>query len=318
MLSLDISQLNTALGDYCRDNDQDLIRKMYLKLPFDRYNVLDNVTDETPLPKMEVSGVVRPAQPQNFISGTNNVKFTTRMMKVRGAEINVKLIPKEAINSYLGKFLKKGTDPYDMPFISAIMEDILASAAHEITKLAIWKGVWNANGTSASDVCDGFLKVITDAIAAGEISTTIGNMVATGAITATNVIDKVEMIVDGIAEEWQSEQLYMYVSPKIFKWYKRAYRAIYGQNQDYAGMEKTGMIQLDGEDTYLVREIGLSGSQRIVCTPKENAYIGVDSVSDYGTLRTELFERQIKLMGDAKLGTNFGQLVDCFVTNDQA
>lgn len=318
MLSLDITQLNTALGDYCRDNDQDLIRKMYLKLPFDRYNVLDNVTDETPLPRMEVSGVVRPSQPQNFISGTNNVKFTTRMMKARGAEINVRLIPKEAINSYLGKFLKKGTDPYDMPFISAIMEDILASAAHEITKLAIWKGIYNPNGTSAADVCDGFLKVITDEVANGNISVANGNMVNTGVITPTNVIDKLELVGDGIAEEWQSEELYMYVSPLIFKWYKRAYRAIYCASQDYAGMERTGMIQLDGENVYLVREIGLAGSQRIVCTPKENAYIGVDSVSDYGTLRTELQERQIKLMGDAKLGTNFGQIVDCFVTNDQA
>jgi hypothetical protein len=194
------------------------------------------------------------------------------------------------------------------------MQEITKKAQENIRMKALFGGVYNSAGTQPVDIMNGLLKIVSDEITATKIAP-----VVTGAISNANVIDKLETVFDSLGENYKSAPSQMLVNPQIFTWYKRKYRGDFGGNNDYSGMTANQSINLDGTMCTIKAEPGLGTSQRTICTTQENLIYGVDSIGEENDIKTQIFERTIKLMIDAKSGVEISDIDgDCFVVNDQA
>lgn len=311
--ALDITALNTALGAYFRKDKGVLISEMLLGMNLeDRMEIWDDCKDEVPLPNLGIDDLVKPANDTTFSGTASSLNFDARILKVRKWKVDLLIIPGDLEKSWLGAYMKKGSNAYDIPFEQYIMNHIIAKVHENLRLKAIFKGVYNGAGTAPADIMNGLLKLIVD-----EITATTITPVVTGAITAANVIDKVELVYDALGEAYKAVPTQMLVNPTIFDYYVRRYRSTYGVNMDYKGMAN-GEVNIDGSLCTIKREPGFGASQRMVCTPKSNIVYGVDSLGEENNIKTQEFERTIKLMIDAKSGIQLKEVhARALAVNDQ-
>lgn len=312
--SLDISALTTALGAYFRKDKGVLVREMLLGMNIeDRMEIWDDCKDEVPLPNLGIEDLVKPADATTFSPTSNALKFGARTLKVRPWKVDLQLIPSILEKSWLGAAKPKGSDQYALPFEQFIMQHIIEKIHENIRLKALFKGDYNAAGTTPGAIMDGLLTLVTDEITATNITP-----VVTGAVTSSNVIDKIEAVYDNLGEGYKNVPTICLVSPTLFDWYVRKYRATYGVNMDYKGMAQ-GSVMIDGTLCTIMREPGMASSQRIVITPKSNIVYGVDSLGEENNMEVQKFDRTLKIMIDAKSGIQFKEIhARALAVNDQA
>ncbi len=313
MSAINTTALTTALGDYCREHRDILLSEILLNEDLqDRLTVLDEVTDEVPLPDLGLADLIKPnTNPANWAPTTNALNFGARLLKVRSIKVDLVLIPQVLEKTWLGK-MKDPKNPFEMPFEAFIMGYVAQKAKENLHLQSIFKGIYNGAGTTPVATMDGFLKIIADEITATNITP-----VVTGAINSGNVIANLEKVYDALGEAYKNTPTQMLVSPAIFDLYVRAYRGSFGANNDYAGVAR-GRVSLDGTLCEVVREPGLAGSQRVICTPKTNLYLGVDTMGEYN-LDIQKEKRSINVLMDFKAGVQIGQIHGRgLAVNDQA
>lgn len=311
MASIDISALATALGDYHREHRDELVSEILLDQSFDeKFEVMDDVTDEIPLPNLSIADLLKPADPVNFTPTSNALAFGARVLKVRAMKVDLQLIPQVMEKTWLGKY-KSASDPFDMPFEAYIMNEIAKKTKENLHLQGLFRGVYNAAGTTPIDTMQGFLALI-----AAEITATNISPVVTGTVTADTIIDDAEAVYDGLGEAYKNVPTQMFVSPTLFDWYGRKYRSLYNGSPIYTGIKKD-RVMIDGTMCELVREPGLGTSQRMICSPKENFVLGVDTLTDY-SFDVQKFNRSLKILIDLKAGVQLKEIhARALSVNDQ-
>lgn len=311
--SLDITALNTTLGAYFRKSKTELLTRALMGMDIDdRITVWDDCKDEVPIPRLFTDDLVKPANDTTFAASTNALDFSARILKVRRWKVDLLLIPGALEKSWLGAYKKKGSDAYDMPFEEYVMREIITRVNENIRMKALFGGTYNAAGTAPVDIMDGLKKIIAD-----EITATTITPVVTGALTSANVVDNVYLTYDDLDEAVKAMSTQMLMSPSVFDMFVRKWRSLYGSNNNYGGINQNE-FQLDGTNCMLKREPGLGTSQRLITTTKSNIIYGVDSLGEENDIKSQVFERSIKLMIDAKSGVNFADIGDGYLAvNDQ-
>lgn len=313
MSAIKIEELNEKLGAYLRDDKDVLISETLQGKDLDgKFEKWDDVKDEVALPTLSIGNIVKPANAAAFEPAANALNFGARMLKARAMKVDLLLIPNQLEKTWLGKYNVKGSDAFQMPFEQYIMQYIVEKAQEEMYLQAIYKGVYNPAGATATATMDGLLKLIQDEITATKIAP-----VVTGAITSANVIDQLEKVYDSLGEAYKAKATQMVVAPTIFDWYNRSYRTRFGANANYDGMKQS--IILDGTSCEIVKEPALAGSQRVICTPVANKVYGFDSASDESDIFTQIENRTIKVFMDFKAGVQLKEVHSrALAVNDQA
>lgn len=311
MNAFNLTELEANLGAYCQEHRDILVSESLVSSRMrEEFDVMENVTDEIPLPNLAVGDLIKPATPGGFDASAGKLVWGSRTLKVRPIQVDLRIVPAELERTWLGK-LKDPKDPYDQPFEAFIMDYIIQKAQENVYMKAAYSGVYNSAGTTPVDTMDGLLTII-----AAEITATKIAPVVTGAVTDANVIDSVEAMRDGLGDAYDLIPTYLDVSPTIFRMYARAYRSAYGSNQDYTGMAQ-GLIQVDGSNVWLRSCPALGTSQRMILTPKINKKYGVDS--ETFNMEIQKDHRGLDVMLDFKAGVNFADINGRgLVVNDQA
>lgn len=322
--SISVTALNTALGAYLREHKDILISETLLDVPFeDKFEVWDDVKDEVPMPRLTITDIVKPGLDKSTFSGTANaLAFGARIGKVRDCKVDLVLIPLVLEKTWLGIKNKKGVGgekQLQMPFEEYIFRYIIKKAKENIHLNAIYKGIYNAAGTTPIDTMDGMLKMIADEITAGSMTP-----IVTGAITSANVYDKLLLVYDGLDEAYKQGPTQMTVSSQVFDWYIRKFNPIVNTSlvgADALGMQDIpllNMAPLYGTNCTIKREAGVGTSQRVWVTQKENQVYMVDSLSDSGEIMTQIHDRTIRLYMDFKTGVQLKEVNDKAIRcNDQ-
>lgn len=320
--SVDFSALNTTLGAYCRQNKRALMSKLLLTTAFMSSMSLIYGKDEIPLPRLNITDILQPRNPTAFNPTANALQFRARMLKVRGIKVDIRIYPQELHATWLGHLDSTNQNRHELPFEAFLLDYIVKRAQENLHLSVLYSGVYNGAGTAAVDCMDGWKKIIADLITAGDISGANGNLVTTGVITATNAVDSIELVYDALHERYKHVPTQCLVSPTIYDWYRRDYRSQYGGNADYRGMGGNNIepsLYIDGTTCKLIREPGLSGSQRIIITSKENMMYGVNNNGDDSNVMVEKDHRAIDIMLDFGAGVQFAEVDDrCLVVNNQA
>lgn len=322
MAAINITELATKLGAYFRKNSPVLISEMLLGLDIDdRFEIMDDISDELPLPNMTISDLVKPANDLVFEPTDNAISAGARILKVRPWKVDLLLVPTVLEKTWLGSLKKKGSDPLKPMIFEDFIFNYIVKKIHENIRLkALYKGVYNAAGNTPDAIMDGIITKLAAEIAANKI-----NPVVTGAITANNVVDKILLTYDALGEAYKSVPTIMPVSPNIFDWYSRKFMPVVNASlvaTDAAAGLTTPLLNrmpVTGTNAILLREPGLAGSQRLMCTPADNFVYGTDSLSDSNNIRIQEFERTLKLMIDGKSGVEFKEIHSrALSVNDQS
>ena len=318
--SLNLTLLNTSLGAYCRENKQSLMAEILLHQDFsNKFTVMAGVKDQVPLPQLYLSNISKPLDFVNFTPTANAITPEARILQVRPVKVDVRIFPQEFYNTWLGQYAKKGAAP-KLILEAFLMSEIANKAYNENHLISLYKGIYNVVGTTPADCYDGWLQIIVNEIAAANISVANDNLVGTGVLTPANIIDNVEAVFDKLADQYKMLPTQMLMSPTNYMMYQRAYRLAFGQNHGYNGMEKVlgEGTYIDGTMCRIIPEPGMAGSNRIICTIKENMYYGVDMDSDLSEPRTQVDHRAIDIMMDWRVGVQFRQIKNgILVVNEQ-
>lgn len=305
--AINIEELNGKLGDYNRENKAELFRKALLTEEYvGTYDVLADVDDEVPLPSMKVNDIIK-AGSTTFSPTNDAFEIDARILKVKHLATHLRIDPYKYFQSWMAHLLSLKMDPEQFPLEEFIMNAVVDKIKEEFRLMHLYKG---------TALMPGYLKWIETGITDGDISVANGNLVETGVIDQSNVIDKLEMVYDHLDPVLKMKETIMRVNPSMFMQYRRAYRGEYGANTNYGGMKQEEYI--DGTMCKIVPEIGKAGSQRVELTEAKNYKIGVKNLADMATPRTLLGHYTIDIMVDYRIGVNYGYVKERqLIVNDQ-
>jgi len=242
-----------------------------------------------------------------------------RVLKTVLNKVDFSVVPQDYEFSYLGSLRQKGQNPADWPFQAYVMDKVLAKLQQEF-ETAVWKGqsaAVPAPGDYLRETFDGYLKHISDALTATDITA-----VVTGAITTGNIIEKLRLMWEAVSSVYKENGTDIMVSYTIYDMYRKAYKDAYKVDPAYTMINSAGYrgieYELGNGNTRIVPINGMSGSGRVVITPRENLAIGIDSPSDV-MFEVEQDKRELHFWMDFRMGAQILLQKDgILVVNDQA
>lgn len=321
MTAIDTTELAAALGDYYRENRDILNTQMLLDPTLsDKFTIYDDVTDELPLPNLEVANIIKPGVVKTFSGTSDALAFDAEILKVRDIKYDLFVVPTDLHKQWLAykrsnRRADGSHDPFELPFEQFIMEHIMKAARNQLYLSAIFNGTYNAGGSTPASTMTGYATLVTSLIAA-EVATPGTGIVPVSVAdpTSSNIIDIVEATYDGLDEAYKNVPTQMFANPTLFNYYVRKYRTDYGGNTDYDGM-KSGRVTIDGTMCELVREPGLGTSNRLICGPKSNFAYGCDTAAT-AVMDIQKFDRGLKILGDFKAGVQFNFITKALSVNE--
>lgn len=331
MSSVNLDALNANLGGYYREHRDILFTEMLLDLDSSLANngivVMDDVVDEVPLPNMMVGNFLAPGdgvandRKESFTPTPDAIVFDSRTLKAYPVVGDLLIQPWKYERSWIAHN-RKGRASFkdwtDIPFYEFLMQQIIKSAKQQI-RIASFRAVRNAGGTSFLDICDGVLEIRKQAITAGKLAT-----IATGITTASNVVANVEKVAKGLGDAYSEIEGFMPVSRDIFDWYVTADETQFGRtmnlNELVGAQGNQRHVYVRGTNVKLVKEPAMGTSQALMVYGEQNLHAGTDTLNDINNMMFQIFERSIKILIDFKWGLQFGLMnatAKPVVTNDQ-
>ncbi len=260
--------------------------------------VRTNVNAPQAMTRLSAVGNPRPYTAADAL--TTGPKFTDRVLTAYQSKWDFDFDPEEFRNTYLAN------DP-GAPFYEAAINHVSEAFLDEITRNTLYLGSRSAAGTTAAAIATGWGTDIAALITATTITP-----VATGALSNTTAVAKVEQVVAALPIWMREKGFVIYCSYAAFDLYRQDYRTRYGfQFQPNA----VGRYMLDNVNAELRPVSWMGTSSRLIATVENNLVFGTDveRVQVAASMRRNIIE--VRLMMPVGMGI---QDLDALVVNDQA
>jgi len=203
-----------------------------------------------------------------YSSVADQIKLIPKTIQTHTIKAEIDITPSEIRQSYLGRFALPNQDVVPAFIIDTVSYWLLRMMTDYDTLL--WSS--DTTGSGVTSVFDGFDKQIADAVTATDLTA-----IATGAITATNVVEKFEEVYDAIDDVYKNsgEPLLLYTSKKNKDLYARKERADFGKYTD-DGHVKT---MLFGTNCEIVDVPTWAGTSKVLVAPQNQMIYGFDGNS---------------------------------------
>jgi hypothetical protein len=244
--------------------------------------IMPNVKFKSVIQKLDVSGIVQDASCDFANSGS--VALSERILEPKELQVNLELCKQEFVDSW--EALQLGFSAFDE--IPKNFNDYLISyvggKVAEATEISIWQGSASTNGQFG-----GFQSALSASIAAGGAGAVLaaksGSVIISGSVTAGNVIDKMNSVVDTIpATVYGKEDLLLYVSTNVAKAYQQALGGGAVGANGWNNQMNVGEKPFNFNGIEIVLVPGLADS-KIVAAQKSNLFFGTGLLSDYNEVR---------------------------------
>lgn len=316
--SLDYSRA-AAFQDYVREFAEELFTELFYGFKTaDLATIHEGIKGEKVFTQLEVADNLARRWAKSF-DPTDAASFKPRKLVTVLNKVDFSIVPQEYESSYLGMFRKKGQSVTDWPFQAYIMEKVLAKLKQEF-EVAAWQGVEEASpsaGDYLRQTFDGYLQILVEALAAGDI-----DAVPTGAITSSNILAKLREMWAEVLTQYKEGGMDIFMSYTLYDAYRIAYKDAYKIDPVFAQVTNAGYkgieYELGAGNTRIIPINGMGTSGRVVITPRENLVLGIDSSSDV-MFNTEQEVRELKFWMDFRMGAQIMiQKNGILVVNDQA
>lgn len=301
---VDMSQV---IGDYAAKNSRSLIVQAF--------NEMDAIRDLTFLPDIKntmrlttllIDNVVKPFT-STFEGSQDSIKFIPRDINVHAGKAEFTLDPESLRQDYLAEFMKPGIGrtPADYPFERYVFDQIVAMFGSALNDETVYFGELDSSGTTARDVTDGLKKHLEDMIA--DLTDPIVP-VNIGALDAATGYEQLRELYATIPTAWKKRRhnLTAYMSIPSYEAYQDSLDLL----STNTGRGEAGRDDLSLRGTNGILRIcpatWMGDSERVFVTPKANAIIGGDSMSqDLGKINVVQNMWTADLGIAAALGTQF-------------
>lgn len=249
--------------------------------------VMPGIKNKLNLTKLKVGNGVRPYR-EDFDSSDDDLMYSGTALEVEMIKRDIKINPLKYRDTWQAEVMAKGVNPTEIPFAQFVWDQVMKSFWAEINNNA-YAAVYNANGTTAVAIANGFRKLIADAIT--DVKTT---PVVTGVLTNVNAVAKVEQMVKAMPIPYRKAGFKVYVNYDNWDLYCEDYRERY---KKYLEADTNGSYFVDrtARKVEIIPATWLGSSNRIICTPKENLLLGTDLMSATMTnfIRHEIVEARV-------------------------
>ena len=257
--------------------------------------IMPNVKYKSVIQKLDVSGIVQDASCDFLTSGS--VAISEQVLTPKELQVNLSLCKQEFLDSW--EALSLGFSAFDE--IPKNFNDFLISyvggQVAEATETAIWQGT-TANGSfpgfqsaletsisASTTIVSGSITVSTGVIPAYSGSALIGGAPISGSITAANVLDKLNDIVNSIPDTvYGKEDLLLYVPTNVAKAYQQALAGGSIGANGWNNQMNVGEKPFNFNGIEIVLCPGMSAS-KVVASMKSNLFFGTGLLSDYNEVR---------------------------------
>ena len=311
-----IAEIVAAFGAYYLNNGQNLSR--LVKILYHN-SVTDSaltllLTDETVYRASEsrMSRVLQPFQKAWTPIGSS--EFKPVAIEQFKQKIDVEEYPDDLEATWLGFLASDSLDRKEWPFIRWFIEvHVLPKAKEDYEIYEVFAGKYAAPAAgvagAAGTAMNGIRHLINSLIVAGRITP-----ITMGAIPSDDklLVDYVEDFADQINTKYWMIPMQLNLNQMLERRFLRGYREKYGKDTDYK-TNSTGAVSL----TNLTIK-GLpshNGSNKIWCTPKENAIKLGKKTQNMEKVQIESVDRKVKLFSDWFSGVGF-VIPEIVFTND--
>lgn len=294
---------------------KDLAKLIYFRSEIDELFTPVNTNDT--VIRRGSSTMTRLLQPfQKGWSPTGAVTFKAHEIPLFKMKMDFEDYPDELEETWLGFLAAGGLDRKTWPFVKWLIQEHLMPQLIEDYELnEVYGGVYAAPGTpgtagAVGTAMNGIKKTINDMVTAGDITTT-----ATGApsTTPSTWVGQVEDFVEAIDTRYRGKKMTLAMNQTLFTRFKKGMRTKYNVNYEQAG----SLVNVIDFPNITVKGFeGLGSSEKIFCTPRENAICGMKKVKNMSKFQVENVDRMVKIYNDwfKGVGFIFGELV---FTNDR-
>ncbi len=310
-MSLVLSELPSSLSSYARTYQKQILSAILLSdLSFQRYfGTTINTNDEVVMTELVMGDLLQPGGKDTF-NPTNAGTFKARIGKVRPCKADLTFSPTLIQNlwkSYLGLIDGGRIKTDTMPFEAFLFAKIVEKVKENLHLKAVFKGRLNSAGTNPENTMNGLVTLIELAGGNGEIPA--ANIAANpAAFTEANAGDQFKAVLNKVSDTYYDTPMVCIASPFAKRCYDAWYQRTNGNLPYNLEYKKTF---LEGTQIELISEPGLSGTNHVIITPKDNLVWLTDNNSSLENLVVEKEKRNIHLMLDFQASADFalGQLI---------
>lgn len=334
-LPFDISNLNSVLGAYFRENSGDIfLDAIYKPEDSDKTTVWDLmekvvIKDERAYATADFDPEAQDADNAYSAQG-NAIVVNGRILKMRYLRSDFKIEVLKLWKSWLGHVEQESYhNQIEMGDLKAvqvafgrwIVEGMVEKIIEKFRLQTSFQGVHVPgfdDTASFPSAANGYLKVIADAITALDIPAS-QVIAAGGPITSANAFTHMEAIGEAISEKFYYKNMVMMAAVKNSRNYDKAFKAANpGANpQIYGGYKRTQLESADNVSIIPVPE--MQTSDRIFATSPMNFLWGTNFDSMPPEIYTSVAEDPLVINVTIRYGGAFGfKRIDHIWTNDQA
>lgn len=205
---------------------------------------------------------------------TSTITLTERILQPTELQVNLQLCKYDFVNDWESEQMGFGLGQSLPPKFSDFLIAHVASKVAQNTEFNIWQG---DTAAASKNSFDGFEKLIAAAVTAGDIPA--GQALASVALTAANIVEKMSDVVEAIpAALYGKEDLFVYVSSKAAKLYVQALGGFGANGLGANGVNglgtqwwNNGSLSINGVKIFVCP--GLS-DDKMYAAQKSNLYFG--------------------------------------------
>jgi len=277
---------------------------------------VQNASGETPIMKVRKSGsFLQPSDGSSDWNPLGGIASSVRKLHPKYGKLDMEEDVQKLRDTFLDEYRGKLSDQAEPDLMTFIVDFLKKGIAEEIG-LGMWQGLGHDMAATTNHhlyIAKGFLKIIVDEITAGEISAGNGNLIATGAITEANILDKVKAMYAAVPAKYKAGPLDLFLSPTLKFWYEEAYKLAFGTVVYTAGYNqpKTPYGNITIKDKWQMGD-----SERMIMSTPKNLCIGVRDMLTNQTINVKDYKpRAVSVWADIAYDVNFAALDEIWVNN---
>lgn len=241
---------------------------------------------------------------KTFDPDEDTLGFKPREISTELVKMDLQIFPQEFEQTYLAFARRRGQNKGDLPFEGFIVRALLQKIAKE-QENAVWQAVKTANpqdNDPLMDMFDGYLKLIDDAEAAGDLT---GIPVVD--LSEDNIVLHVEEMFNNLDPAARGEKLSICCSWKNYYRYMAGYRDKFGK---YIEKASDRSLKLDIGDVMLRPVNGMGNTDRMIITLDSNYHYAYDAAGDSSFINFENNHRAVDMFLDFRIGVQMQWLED--------
>lgn len=229
------------------------------------------------------------------------VTFHPNEIRLRQIKVDTDLYPNDIEASWLGFLAGKDKNLKDWPIVRWMMEVYILNQVQEDKELyAVYKGVYDENGTSPEDTMDGLRVQLING--AKNEKYPIHVIRGIGALNKSTILDQIEAYDDQISDLYTGKPVIHFMSQKWVKFLKRDKRS-----KGYYFINSPQEIDdtIDFTAHVVCGLPSMAGTNDLFSTFKENVLHLTKRGFSGASLDVQLHDRQVHILGDWWEGIGF-------------